>query len=141
MSARDARDRLKPLIGTELGTSDWTALSPDRIEMFGRAIGQANQEVPTLLILALIPGLTSSIQLPIEAPGMAVNYGLERCRVLALAKVGDRLRARATLLGVEAGLPEGEEGRGWLLVKREVVVENEAAQPVLEAETLTRLLW
>jgi acyl dehydratase len=78
--------------------------------------------------------LVSTINLPIDAPRTALNYGLDACRAGKPAQAGDRIRARATLLGVE-------DGASWLQVKRRVILENESGEPVLEAETLTRLLW
>jgi acyl dehydratase len=86
------------------------------------------------MLLSLIPGLVSTINLPIDPPRTAVNYGLDACRAGKPAQAGDRIRAGATLLGVE-------DGATWLQVKRRVILENEAGEPVLEAETLTRLSW
>lgn len=134
MTAEEAQQRLEELVGSELGTGDWTVLSRDRVELFGSAIGQSVDEVPALLLLSLIPGLTSTINLPIEQPRTTVNYGLEKSRLAMPAKPGDRLRARVILLGVEAGAE-------WIQLKRRVVLENETEEPVLDAETLTRLWW
>jgi hypothetical protein len=134
MTAAEARNRLEPLLGTELGTGDWSVLSPDRIRMFAGAVGRSGEEVPVVMLLSMIPGLVSTINLPIDPPQTAVNYGLDACRAGKPARAGDRIRASATLLGVE-------DGATWLQVKRRVILENEAGEPVLEAETLTRLLW
>lgn len=134
MTAAEARNRLEPLLGTELGTGDWSLLSPDRIKMFADAVGRSGEGIPVVMLVSLIPGLVSTIKLPIDPPRTAVNYGLDGCRPGKPARPGERIRARATLLGVE-------EGAAWLQVKRRVILENEAGQPVLEAETLTRLLW
>jgi hypothetical protein len=134
MTAAEARHRLQPLVGKELGAGDWTVLSPDRIRMFGDAVTHDRDEVPIMLLLSLIPGLTSTIKLPIDPPPTAVNYGLDSCRAGPPARAGDRIRARAALMGID-------EGSTWIQVKRRVVLENEAGQALLEAETLTRLLW
>ena len=134
MTAGKARNQLAAFIGSELGTGDWLMLTTDRISGFERAIGQPVEEVPALLLLSLLPALTSSITLPIEAPRTLVNYGLDRCRLTHRARTGERIRARATLLEVE-------DGNGWLQLKRRVVVENEAGEALLSAETLTRLIW
>ena len=134
MTSTEARDRLEPLLGTELGTGGWSLLSPDRIRMFADAVGRSDEEIPVVMLLSLIPGLTSTIQLPIDPPRTAVNYGLDACRPGKPARSGERVRARMTLLALE-------EGDTWLQLKRRVTLENEAGEPVLEAETLTRLYW
>lgn len=134
MKVAIARDRLQQLVGADLGTGHWTVLSRDRVKLFGEAVGPSGEEVPTMLLLSLIPALISAIKLPIDPPQTAVNYGLDVCRSGKPARVGDRVRAQATLLGVE-------EGSTWLQIKRRVILEDEAGEPVLEAETLTRLFW
>jgi acyl dehydratase len=134
MTAPEARNRLEPLLGTELGTGDWSLLSPDRIRMFADAVGRSDEEIPVVMLLSLIPALASTITLPIDPPRTAVNYGLDMCRPGQPARAGERVRARATLLAIE-------EGGTWLQIKRRVTLENEAGEQVLEADTLTRLYW
>jgi len=134
MTGEEARHRLEPLIGRELGTGDWSTLSIERITMFGKAVTQSGEAVPAMLLLSLIPGLTATIKLPVDPPRTTVNYGLDMCRLVTPAREGDRIRARTTLLGIE-------DGGGWLQVKRRVILENEAGESLLEAETLTRLFW
>lgn len=126
--------RLEPLLGTDLGSGDWSPLSSDRIRMFAAAISQPLEEVPAMMLLALIPGLTATIKLPIDPPRTSVNYGLDACRAGKPARVGERVRARAMLLALD-------EGASWLQIKRRVTLENEAGEQVLEADTLTRLYW
>ncbi len=134
MTAAEARGRLEPLVGIELGTGEWTLLSHDRIRMYADAVAHSDEEVPTMMLLSLIPGLTSTITLPIDPPRTTVNYGLDACRPGKPARAGERVRARMTLLAIE-------DGDTWLQLKRRVTLENEAGEPVLEAETLTRLYW
>ena len=134
MTSTDARNRLEPLLGTELGTGEWSLLSHDRISMFADAVGRSDEEIPVVMLLSLIPGLTSMIKLPIDPPRTAVNYGVDTCRPGKPARAGDRLRARMTLLAIE-------QSDTWLQLKRRVILENEAGEPVLEADTVTRLYW
>jgi hypothetical protein len=134
MTSTEARNRLEPLLGTELGTGEWSLLSHDRIRMFADAVGRSDEEIPSMMLLSLIPGLTSTMKLPIDPPRTVVNYGLDACRAGRPARAGERVRARATLLAIE-------EGGTWLLIKRRVILENEAGESVLEAETLTRFYW
>jgi acyl dehydratase len=102
--------------------------------MFADAVGRSGEEVPIVMLLSLIPGLVSTIKLPIDPPRIAVNYGLDACRAGKPARAEERVRARATLLAIE-------ESGAWLQVKRRVILENEAGEQVLEADTLTRLYW
>jgi hypothetical protein len=134
MTAAEAGKRLEPFLGTELGTGDWSLLSPDRIRKFADAVGRSGEEIPVLMLLSLIPGLVSTINLPIDAPRTALNYGLDACRAGMPVQAGDRIRARAALLAIE-------EGGTWLQIKRRVTLENKAGEQVLEADTLTRLYW
>jgi hypothetical protein len=134
MTATAARNRLEPLLGTELGIGEWSLLSPDRIRIFADAVGRSGEEVPVVMLLSLIPGLVSTVKLPIDPPRTAVNYGLDVCRPGKPARAGERVRARTALLAIE-------EGGTWLQIKRRVTLENEAGDPFLEAETLTRLFW
>jgi acyl dehydratase len=141
MTAAAAREILEPLIGTELGIGDWTAVSKERlakfgaaIGQFGAAIGQSVDEIPALLVLALIPSMVSQIELPIETPRLTVNYGLDRCRMISSPSFDQRIRARASLSGVDLG-------KDWLQVKRHIDIESEKGSVVLEADTITRLLW
>ena len=134
MTAAAAFSRLEPLLGTDLGTGDWSLLSPDRLRMFAAAISPALEEVPTMMLLSLIPALTATINLPIDPPLTSLNYGLDFCRAGKPARVGQRVKARAILLALD-------EGAAWLQVKRRVLLENEAGEQVLEADALTRLYW
>lgn len=65
---------------------------------------------------------------------MTVNYGLDRTVSVGDARAGDRLRARVRLLGLD-------EIGGGLQVKRSVVVEDSDGSVVLEAETVSRLMY
>jgi hypothetical protein len=134
MTSEEARRRLELLVGRELESGEWSTVTGDRIKMFDEAVAPSGDRIPAMLLLSLIPGLTAKIKLPIDPPRTTVNYGLDRCRLMTPAKAGDRVRARTTLLAIE-------ERSGWLQMKRRVILENEAGQSVLEAETLTRLVW
>jgi hypothetical protein len=134
LTPQEAHDQLGPLLGSDLGTGDWVVLSDDRIARFNAAASHTGQEAPMMLLVSLLPGLTSSIKLPIDPPQTSVNYGLDASRLVRPVRPGERVRARAALLAIEDG------GR-WLQLKRRVVLEDEAGQPVLEVDTLTRLYW
>ena len=106
-------DALKPLVGTEIGVSDWLLIDQKRIDLFAEATGdrqwihvdpeRARRESPfgtTVahghLTLSLAPTLLADI-LHIEKVSMLVNPGVERMRLRAPVRCGDRVRMRATL--------------------------------------------
>jgi len=115
-------EALKPLVGQELGISDWLEITQDRIDRFAEATNdrqwihtdpeRAARESPfgtTIahghLTLSLAPFFLSQI-LRIESTGMVVNPGSERMRLRSPVRCGDRLRMRATLKHVRS-LPGG----------------------------------
>lgn len=115
-------DALKPLVGTELGVSDWLLIDQKRIDLFAEATGdrqwihvdpeRARRESPfgtTIahghLTLSLAPTLLADI-VHVEKVGMLVNPGVERMRLRTPVRCGDRIRMRATLKKLRE-LPEG----------------------------------
>jgi acyl dehydratase len=125
---------LSNLVGREFGPGDWIAVTVEKAELFALATGAKEVRVQPYLILSLLPALVTSVVVPIAAPRMSVNYGLDRFRSLGAVQSGDRLRARMRLVSVD-------EITGGLAVKRSVVVENQDGQPVLEAETISHLVF
>jgi acyl dehydratase len=144
--------QLEPLVGTELGVSDWMLITQDRIDRFTEATDDpqwihidperaaAGPFGATIaqgyLTMSLLVPLGAQIPLPLDtAPRMGVNYGLDRLRFPAPVRVNSRIRARAVLAGVE-------EVPGGIQVRRTVTVEIEGAdKPAAVAETVTRLFF
>ena len=104
---------LKSLVGTRLGTSDWTLISQERINLFAEATGdhqwihvdpeRAKRESPfgtTIahghLTLSLAPALLAEI-VEVKGASMLVNPGVERIRLRAPVRSGDRIHMTATL--------------------------------------------
>ena len=104
---------LKPLVGTELGVSDWLSITQDRIEKFAEATGdrqwihvdpeRARRESPfgtTIahghLTLSLAPMLLAEI-VEVRGARLLVNPGVERMRFRTPVRCGDRIRMRAKL--------------------------------------------
>lgn len=125
---------LTDLVGRELGPGDWITLSHHRIETFAQATGAKSGQFQPFHLVSLLPALLSGIDLPIAPPRLTVNYGLDRLVVVGEVQAGNRLRARVRVLGVD-------EIAGGLQVKRGFVVEDEEGSPVLEAETVSRLMY
>lgn len=106
-------EALKPLVGTDLGVSDWLEITQERIDLFARATGddqwihvdpeRAARESPfgtTVahghLTLSLAPTLLAQI-VRFDGARLMVNPGVERMRLRAPVRCGDRIRMRAHL--------------------------------------------
>ncbi len=104
---------LKPLVGSELGVSHWLEITQERIDLFAEATGdkqwihvdpeRAKRESPfgtTIahghLTLSLAPTLLATI-MRVEGARLMVNPGIERMRLRAPVRCGDRIRMRAVL--------------------------------------------
>jgi acyl dehydratase len=143
-------EQLEPLVGTELGVSDWLVVTQERIERFTEATDDpqwihldaeraaAGPFGATIaqgyLTMSLLVTLGAQIPLPLDPPPrMAVNYGLDRLRFPAPVRVNSRIRARSVLTGVE-------EVPGGIQVRRTMTVEIEGGdKPAAVAATITRL--
>jgi acyl dehydratase len=106
-------DALEPLVGEELGVSDWLEITQERIDLFARATNdhqwihvdpeRARRESPfgtTIahghLTLSLAPFFLSQI-IRVDGARMLVNPGSERMRLRSPVRCGDRIRMRALL--------------------------------------------
>jgi acyl dehydratase len=106
-------DSLKPLVGSELGVSDWLEITQERIDLFAEATGdhqwihvdaeRARRESPfgtTIahghLTLSLAPRLLAEI-VEVRGTRLLVNPGVERMRFRTPVRCGDRVRLRASL--------------------------------------------
>lgn len=148
---QDILQRLQPLVGSEVGVSDWFVVDQDRIDAFADATEDHQwihvdprraAEGPFgttiahgFLTLSLLVALTGDVEIDVGEPKMAINYGLDRVRFTSPVPSGSRIRARVELSTVG-------EVKGGLQVKRTVTVEREGEErPVLVAETLSRYLY
>lgn len=134
MTPTAAYRQLANLVGREFGPGEWIAVTVEKAALFALATGAEEVSVQPYLILSLLPALVTSVDVPVAAPRMSVNYGLDRFQSVGTVQSGERLRARVRLVSVD-------EVSGGLQVKRNVVVENQGGQPVLEAETIARLVF
>ena len=138
---------LQPLVGQEIGLSDWLNVDQRRIDLFAEATddhqwihvdpvraaaGPFGATVAHgFLTLSLLPPLFAS-GFHIEGIGMGINYGLNRVRFPAPVRVGSRLRGRFRLK-----IYEPLEGGAQLTV--EVTVEIEGSdKPACVAESVSR---
>lgn len=147
----DILERLRPLVGTEIGMSDWFTVDQERIDAFADATDDhqwihvdphrastgpfGTTIAHGFLTLSLTVALTAEVELDVGEPAMAINYGLDRVRFTAPVPSGSRIRARVELTSVE---PAGE----GIQVKRTVTIEREGEErPAMVAETLARYLY
>ncbi len=147
----EALDRLEPLVGTEIGVSDWFTVDQDRIDAFAdatedhqwihvdRARAAKGPFATTIahgfLTLSLVVALTRDVELDVGEPTMGINYGLDRVRFTGTVASGSRIRARVVLASVS-------EAGGALQVKRVVTIERESEErPAMIAETLSRYYY
>jgi acyl dehydratase len=106
-------EAVKEFVGAELGPSDWTSVTQERIDAFAAATGdhqwihtdveRARRESPWketiahgYLTLALAPALLSQI-LTIENSATAVNTGIEKLRLASPVLAGSRVRLAASI--------------------------------------------
>ena len=145
-------DDLTPLVGTDLGTSDWLEVTQDRIQTFADATGdqqwihvdveRATAESPFggpiahgYLTLSLAPTLMKSIW-QFEGTKLGVNYGLGKVRFPSPVPSGAKLRLTAALQQVEPIA----EGTVQLTLAATFEVEG-ATKPACVAELIYRYAW
>jgi len=138
---------LGPLVGQEIGVSEWIAVDQPRIQAFADAT-EDQQWIHTdparaaegpfgatiahgFLTLSLLPRFYETA-FRVREVRMGINYGLDRVRFPAPVPVDSHLRGRFVLKRLEP-----VEGGVQMMV--EVTVEREAGgKPVCIAESLTR---
>lgn len=139
---------LAPLVGQEVGVSDWLTITQAQVNQFAdatsdhqwihvdperAAAGPFGAPIAHgFLTLSLLPPFFRST-LKVEGVGMSVNYGLNKVRFPAPVPVGSRLRARVLLQACDP------VDRGGVQATWRVTIEREGHdKPVCVAESLTR---
>lgn len=148
---QDILSRLQPLVGTEIGVSDWLTVDQERIDGFAdvtddhqwihvdrerAAQGPFGTTIAHgFLTLSLTVRLMREVPLDVGEPKMSINYGLDRVRFTAPVPSGSRIRARVELTSAE-------ERGGSLQVKRTVTMDREGEErPAMVAEALSRYYY
>ncbi|MDM0047436.1 MaoC family dehydratase [Variovorax sp. J22R115] len=148
MKSYETLEDLKPLVGQNIGTSDWLLIDQPRINKFADATGDHQWihvdveraksgpfGVPIahgFLTLSLLPAFFQSA-FEIRKSTMGVNYGLNKVRFMKPVPVNSRLRAHFKLLNWEP-----LEGHGaQMLIEMSIELEG-APKPVCVAESITR---
>ncbi len=139
---------LQPLVGQEIGLSDWVPVDQRRIDLFAESTGDRQwihvdaeraaagpfgaTVAHGFLTLSLLAELGESA-FAIDDVVMGVNYGLDRVRFPAPVKAGSRVRGRFVL---QQYTPL-DGGGAQLAVEATVEIEG-GAKPACVAVSLTR---
>jgi acyl dehydratase len=138
---------LEPLIGQEIGISDWITVTQERIQLFADATNdhqwihldreraQAGPFGTTIahgfFTLSLLPEMSASA-FEVRGTRMGVNYGLNKVRFPAPVPSGSRVRGRFKLIGYEPL-------EGGAQITMQVTMEREGeVKPVCIAESIGR---
>lgn len=143
-----ALNRLKKLVGHEIGVSDFVTITQERIDRFADTTGdhqwihcdveRARKESPYggtiahgFLTLSLFPDFVDGI-LQVQGAKMSINYGLDQVRFPSAVAPGAKVRARVEVLAVR-------DIQSGIQVKFGVTVEcDSVSRPCCVAEWLVR---
>ena len=137
-------------VGSEIGVSDWVAVTQQRIDIFAEATGDHQfihvdparaAQTPFggtiahgFLTLSLMPLLIENAGIPeIAGVTMRVNYGGNTLRFLAPVRAGKRIRGRFTLLELDEKRP----GQWQQTMASTIEIEGED-KPALVAEWISQ---
>ncbi len=141
-------EEIKAKIGQEIGKSDWIQIDQNRINQFAECTGDhqwihVDQEKAAagpfgktighgFLTISMIPKLSEDTALVPEGTMMAINYGLDKVRLLNPVIVGSKIRSCMVLGKVT------EKSGGRILVSITNTIEIEGQEkPACVAEGLT----
>ncbi|MDL4775270.1 MaoC family dehydratase [Actinomadura xylanilytica] len=138
-------DAFRACVGEELGVGEWFEVDQDRIDAFAEttedrqwihvdparaASGPYRAPIAHgYLTLSLIPFLGGRI-FTVDGIRMSINYGLNKVRFPQAVTVGSRVRARATLAGVD------DTATGTQAVIRYTIEIDGRDKPACVAETV-----
>jgi acyl dehydratase len=148
MTQTVTREQLTRRIGERLGVSDWFLVDQERVDAFAdvtldhqfvhvdaeRARGTpfGGTIAHGFLTLSLLVHLCLPFIPVLADRKLVVNYGFDKVRFAAPVRVGKRIRAVATLAGVE------ERKLGQVIMRVDVTVEIEGeSKPAVVAEWLS----
>ncbi|MDQ3158215.1 MAG: MaoC family dehydratase [Actinomycetota bacterium] len=135
--------------GTELGVSEWIAITQDRIDMFADATGDHQwihvdpEKAATgpfgttiahgYLTLSLLPFFGAHV-FAFAGEGAKVNYGINKVRFMSPVPVDSKLRARIDMVEV-TDIPKGQQA-----ILRYTIEIDGVDKPACVAESVVLLL-
>jgi len=150
MTQAMAADKMKELIGQELGVSPWVTVDQDMIDKFAEATGdhqfihvdpERAKMTPFggtiahgFLTLSLFPRLVAETDMPRpEGVKMGINYGGNKVRFLTPVRSGSKVRGRFKLVDLEEKRP----GQWQQVLDFTVEIEGQD-KPALIAEWISQ---
>lgn len=154
-AAAGALAELQAQVGQEIHSSDWLEVTQDLVNRFADATGdhqwihvdpdRAAAESPyggtiahgylTLSLYPMLRGLVNGDKPMFPGVTNVINYGVNKLRFPNAVRVGNRIRARCTLVSVE-------EAKGSLQITEQYAVEVEGEErPACVAECVMRLYF
>ena len=150
MTQAMAADKMKELIGQELGVSPWVTVDQDMIDKFAEATGdhqfihvdpERAKMTPFggtiahgFLTLSLFPRLAAETDMPRpEGVKMGINYGGNKVRFLTPVRSGSKVRGRFKLVDLEEKRP----GQWQQVLDFTVEIEGQD-KPALIAEWISQ---
>ena len=141
-------EKMKEMIGQELGTTDWFGIDQDRINAFAdctldhqwihvdeeaAAKGPFGKTIAHgYLTVSLLPHFSENYVVLPEGTMMAINYGMNKLRLINPVQVGSKIRDRIVLTDVV------DKGDGRILTTTTHTIEIEGIEkPACVAEVLT----
>jgi acyl dehydratase len=152
MNQQSVVEKIKNLIGKELGVSNWVVIDQKRINQFAEctddhqwihvdvekaARGPFGKTIAHgYLTLSLISGMSYGVRFPFDMSDvqMMINYGLNKVRFLNPVPVNSRIRTRVVLAEIDEKTP----GRVLLTYRHTIEIEGQD-KPACVAETLGML--
>jgi acyl dehydratase len=140
-------EEMKKELGKELGVTDWFLMDQDRINQFAdctldhqwihvdeeaAAKGPFGKTVAHgYLTVSLLSHFAESHMVAPEGTTMAINYGMNKLRLLSPVTVGSKIRDRIAFIGLE------EKPQGILVTTSHTVEIEGQDKPALFAEMLS----
>ena len=140
-------EKMKNELGRELGVTDWLQIDQKRINRFAectmdRQWIHIDEEMATkgpfgktiahgYLTVSLLSHFGESCMIMPEGCKMAINYGMNKLRLLSPVPVGSRIRDRIVFTDLE------EKPNGILVTTSHTVEIENQEKPALFAELLT----
>ncbi len=146
------KDEFESAVGTNIGTSDWLAVTQEDVNTFADVTrdhqfihideekaaqtpfgGTIAHGFYTMSLMSYFS--ENGCGISVEGAKMGVNYGCDKLRFLQPVRIGSRIRGNAVLMSV------AEKKPGHFLFKSNMTVEIEGSEtPALIAEWLTMVI-